>query len=355
MCGKWRLLMLVGGSAGVTGALAGSVLITEVETGWSRQCSLHSLSINPDGSGAMQVAACDDANVETGAISGRVIADTDGDGVYESGVKDVALSLKDSAGNAVDADPAMEGVQPRTAMSAANGGYAFSGLAPGNYSVLLGTLPVGYESLSDRDGGAPNRIEAIQVDAGGLTEGQDFMLKTLATGPQDPGFGSGKWTPPGQPKVFVYDILHQRSYVPGCINGENGYYSNCGYQGSAKQGEIYSGRLDLRTTKDQFLTITYAERQETFSGFEGAVSLTYGDTATPIGGQTACVLSTRAKTVAVLSEDDPANLGNTDPRACRVPAGVKTVYISITPAGSQAGKCGLAGGEICRYLITTYK
>ncbi|MDP0490080.1 MAG: SdrD B-like domain-containing protein [Verrucomicrobiota bacterium JB023] len=118
-----------------------------------------------------------------GAITGRVLADTDNDDEGEEGIGGVILTLKNAAGEDIDSDPASEGVQPTTTTTASDGSYQFTNLLPGSYQVVE-TDPADYLSVSDVDGGAVNTIgdeQAIVVLAGQSSGGNDFIDEQSAT------------------------------------------------------------------------------------------------------------------------------------------------------------------------------
>ena len=111
---------------------------------------------------------------QTGSISGFVLADTDNNGSGDAPLAGVTVTLEDAAGNPIDGNPNIIGVQPVTAITAADGSYAFAGLAPGTYGVRE-TQPAGYGSVSDSDGGDPNEIRPLVVSAGTANAGNDFI------------------------------------------------------------------------------------------------------------------------------------------------------------------------------------
>jgi uncharacterized repeat protein (TIGR01451 family) len=108
------------------------------------------------------------------AIRGHVLADTDDDGIGDAPIPGALLTLLDSAGNPVDGDPLASGVQPVTATTAADGSYAFTGLAPGVFGVAE-TQPSAYLSVSDKDGGNPDEIHPIALSGGQTSSGNDFI------------------------------------------------------------------------------------------------------------------------------------------------------------------------------------
>ncbi len=108
-----------------------------------------------------------------GTISGTVRADTNGDGSADALLQGVLLSLLDGSGA-----PVLDGngaaVKATTNIS---GAYIFGGLPPGSYQVRE-TQPAGYGSISDVDGGDPDRIgnvSAVIIASGQNSTGNDFL------------------------------------------------------------------------------------------------------------------------------------------------------------------------------------
>ncbi len=109
-----------------------------------------------------------------GSITGSVLADTNNDNSGDAPISGVTLTLVDSSGNPIDGIPNIAGVQPVTTTSAVNGSYTFGNLPPGTYGVVE-TQPVGYNSVSDKDGGNPNEIRPIAVTAGNTNTANNFI------------------------------------------------------------------------------------------------------------------------------------------------------------------------------------
>ncbi len=117
---------------------------------------------------------------QPGSISGFVLADTNNDDSGDSPLSGVTLTLVNASGSPIDGDPNTSGVQPITAITAANGSYSFAGLAPGTYGVLE-TQPSGYISVSDKDGGNLDEIRPITVTAGASNSGNNFVEEQLGS------------------------------------------------------------------------------------------------------------------------------------------------------------------------------
>ncbi|HBY80879.1 MAG TPA: hypothetical protein DEG47_28600, partial [Cyanobacteria bacterium UBA11148] len=97
-----------------------------------------------------------------GTISGNVLEDLDNNNTGDTGIGNVTVTLKDSAGNVVG-----------TTTTAANGSYSFTNIATGNYTVEE-TTPSGYSDVGDSDGGNPNSI-AVTLPPGGNSTGNNFI------------------------------------------------------------------------------------------------------------------------------------------------------------------------------------
>jgi protocatechuate 3,4-dioxygenase beta subunit len=94
----------------------------------------------------------DFGDLHTGTVSGKVFNDINGDGVQgtdEPGIAGVSVALIDSAGIAAGPPVGTDG----------SGAFAFSGLAPGNYTVKE-TDPAGYVSTTDN-------VLLVSVPSGG--------------------------------------------------------------------------------------------------------------------------------------------------------------------------------------------
>ena len=126
------------------------------------------------------VDAGNDGYFLPGAIAGAVLADTDGNGSGDVEISGVTLTLLDAAGDPVDGDPNTPGTQFVTSVTDSKGNYNFNDIPPGTYGVLE-TQPGGYLSVSDKDGGDPDRIHPIVVPPGGTNTGNNFIEVQPAT------------------------------------------------------------------------------------------------------------------------------------------------------------------------------
>ena len=92
--------------------------------------------------------------IPTASIGNKVFEDLNKDGIQdagEPGVPGVTVSLQDCSGNTLD-----------ITSTDANGEYAFTNLAPGDYVVNFGNIPSGYEFASQDQGGD----DTVDSDAG---------------------------------------------------------------------------------------------------------------------------------------------------------------------------------------------
>lgn len=118
---------------------------------------------------------------EFGSITGTVLADTDNDDIGDTGIAGVVLTLLDSSGAPIDGDSGTPGVQPITVTTNGGGVYAFGEVEPGDYRVGE-AQPVGYQSVSDSDGGNLDQagdVTLISVVAGMSSSDNDFVEEQL--------------------------------------------------------------------------------------------------------------------------------------------------------------------------------
>ncbi|MEY2857957.1 MAG: hypothetical protein RLZZ74_2269, partial [Cyanobacteriota bacterium] len=91
----------------------------------------------------------DFVEVKLGSLSGSVAQDTDRNGLGDTSVEGVTLSLLDASGN-----PVKDGAgSPVTTTTDADGNYIFKDLTPGDYTVVE-TQPTGFGNVSEQEGGA---------------------------------------------------------------------------------------------------------------------------------------------------------------------------------------------------------
>ena len=117
--------------------------------------------------------------VPNGSIWGAVLEDTDGDGIRDTPLAGVTLTLRDAAGNVIT-----------TAVTDADGKYDFIGLAPGDYTVEQ-TQPADFRDISDMDGSpdgdtsdSDNTVDNIimaTVNPGEADMDNDFVEQALTS------------------------------------------------------------------------------------------------------------------------------------------------------------------------------
>lgn len=100
--------------------------------------------------------------------------------------------------------------------------------------------------------------------------------------------GSGVWVTPTGVTVFDLSQSSNRTFIPGCIAGQNWQQTDCEYSGSMKAGAIYAARV--RVTRNGHVNLKF-DRAETGevdggSGVRGALSSIPGDTQT---GTPSCI------------------------------------------------------------------
>ncbi|HEX2085816.1 MAG TPA: SdrD B-like domain-containing protein [Solirubrobacteraceae bacterium] len=109
----------------------------------------------------------DFASHTTASISGTVREDVDADGSGDAGLAGRTVYLD------ADGDGVVDGGEPQTA-SAAGGGYAFTGLAPGTYRVRQ-VLPAGWTQS------APAAAHVVTVASGASAGANDFASWTTGS------------------------------------------------------------------------------------------------------------------------------------------------------------------------------
>lgn len=176
-----------------------------------------------------------------GSITGSVLADTHNDGIGDAPIAGVILTLVDANGNPLDGDPSTSGVQPITATTATDGSYGFGNLPPGIYGVVE-TQPIGYNSVSDKDGGNPNEIRPIVVAAGVPNADNNFI---------DIQFGSihGSVSANGKPLAGVTLTLLDHDGNPVLDGHGNPSTTVSGADGSYTFSGIVPGSYQVQQTQ----------------------------------------------------------------------------------------------------------
>ncbi|MEN9892749.1 MAG: hypothetical protein RLY78_3044, partial [Pseudomonadota bacterium] len=103
----------------------------------------------------------------SGAVTGKVLLDSNNDNVGDTPPAGVTVQLRNAAGTVV-----------ATTTTGADGSYAFTGVAPGSYTVTE-VNPAGVLDVADKDGGNLNSI-AVTVVAGQTNTGNDFVDEKVA-------------------------------------------------------------------------------------------------------------------------------------------------------------------------------
>ncbi|MEY4413094.1 MAG: hypothetical protein RIQ53_387, partial [Pseudomonadota bacterium] len=103
----------------------------------------------------------------SGAVTGKVLLDSNNDNVGDTPAAGVTVQLRNAAGTVV-----------ATTTTGADGSYAFTGVAPGSYTVTE-VNPAGVLDVADKDGGNLNSI-AVTVVAGQTSTGNDFVDEKVA-------------------------------------------------------------------------------------------------------------------------------------------------------------------------------
>ena len=143
---------------------AGFTSVTDTDGGTDNRVAV---SVVPAGS-----ATADFIERQVGEITGSVFADLDNDDFGDVPLFNVTITLKDAAGDDIDSNAGLPGVQPTTTTTDIDGNYAFTDLLPGTYRVVE-TQPAGFLSAGDTDGGVENEVEVV-LTAGG-TGTADFV------------------------------------------------------------------------------------------------------------------------------------------------------------------------------------
>jgi uncharacterized repeat protein (TIGR01451 family) len=181
---------------------AGSVASYDPDGVGSPHLATVSLGINENRNGV------DFGYYRLGSISGTVWSDSDNDFLGDTPIEGVILSLIDGGGS-----PVLDGGNPVTTTTAADGTYSFTSLRPGEYGVVE-TQPAGFVSLSDKDGGNPDEIRPISVVSGATNGLNDFveMSSCPDTWADWKQLHPGE-TAPGNPDADAYDNFAEFSFA----------------------------------------------------------------------------------------------------------------------------------------------
>ena len=213
----------------------------------------------PDGVLAVAVTTSSVTNANFGihpaAISGYVYAGT-------TPLAGVVLTLLDEYGNPIDGDPNLDGVQPVTAVTDANGFYIFSGVAPGSYQVAQ-SQPAGYSSYNYLgDGGDLNIIgdvTRITVTPGQTNAENNFFETNNCPSDWATWISQrpGQWAD-GNPDQDAYDNLAEYAFNMPSDNGAGNAWL---IQPSTLNPDLLEGvfQRPLDATLNATYTLQYAE------------------------------------------------------------------------------------------------
>jgi len=99
-------------------------------------------------------------------ITGNVASDTDNDGIGNTNLSGVVISLFDSVGTTI-----------ATTVTDANGNYQFSELSPGIYDIVQ-TQPSDFDNVSDTQGANDNQVR-VNLAPGETSSNNDFVEEPL--------------------------------------------------------------------------------------------------------------------------------------------------------------------------------
>jgi len=154
-----------------------------------------------------------------------------------------------------------------------------------------------------------------------------------------------------------FSVYSDRTFVPGCISGQDWGRTDCESQGNAKYGTIYSGQFTLKAKSKKIMSLLQAQAGENFGMFSGAISaLSRVDL---IGINPSCrFIESIQPYLTIADKDYVDSLGpivtrpgyTYDPSAgiCIVPSD-KPIFLNITPSGPGSNNCG--NRSVCRTQI----
>lgn len=208
---------------------------------------------------------------------------------------------------------------------------------------LFFTLAIGYElTIKNVD----CNIQGTQISCQG---------SPIATpSPQPPPLPSPTPTPKPPSNVFVFSPSKSsnRTFLPGCINGEDWQKTNCEYQGSLKKGSIYSAEIKVGSNFSKSFKVDRAEAGENYGWVDTVISYKPGD-LTPISDK--CKWTAIANYPSFVDQKYiNANSGsgfNLFGGACVVNSDT-TIYINMFENGPDSDKCGST--FICRVQFIEY-
>ena len=147
------------------------------------------------------------SDVLIGSISGTVFEDTDGDGVGNSGIPGVTLTLLNNAGQTL-----------ATTVTDENGNYSFLGLPIGQYTIIQTNLP-NYIDVSDTDGANDNRI-TVNLNSNLIDAvNNNFVDERVTLSPTASSAPSGTPTTSPAPTLTASPTASPSDVIIGSISG----------------------------------------------------------------------------------------------------------------------------------------
>lgn len=197
------------------------------------------------------------------------------------------------------------------------------------------------------DGSVVCTLGSVQVNAAGNAtmtvtgckafdcEIQPPQPPPVVTG--DPG--SGVWAPNNKTTIFDLSKTSNRTFVPGCIDGQSWNTTNCEYQSGLVAGHIYGARTRVGVNGNKLLKIERAETGEASSSVHGVVSQEPGAVVT---SNPKCAFTSSSQSIeiqdSVWAANSQIDIGGVvyDFSTCVMPANAP-LYLNFTP---DDGRCG---------------
>ncbi|TCS59805.1 cadherin domain-containing protein [Primorskyibacter sedentarius] len=161
----------------------------------------------------IDLGVCD--KPELGSLSGRYFCDDNRDGLdndANNAVAGVVVTLLDASGN-----PVLDGGNPVTTMTDADGNYSFADLLPGDYGVRFESTPDGKE-LTAQDVGTDDAIDSDAADSGNGTS--TIQGITVTAGQDTPNNDVGVVYQPGSLSGTYFCDEDRDGVDDGAANGD---------------------------------------------------------------------------------------------------------------------------------------
>jgi hypothetical protein len=142
-----------------------------VESSLSTYVSTSASSVVVELSGDENKTGINFVDERFGSISGSVTSDTTGDGVGDTALPGVTITIYDSNGKVVG-----------LTLTDSAGNYGFIGVPNGVYTVVQTNLP-GYVDVSDTEGNPLDSTIKITIVSGAISDGQNFVDKLPTASP----------------------------------------------------------------------------------------------------------------------------------------------------------------------------